>query len=280
MPDAQKGRTQTAPAVVSRAVRRDVHHRRHVSVSARPWRRTTRATSSPSTATTTTSATPNLLVCNVNEAARERRAHWCTSRHHPPRQCDPRHTPRATLRDNPASTAQAGLHGFENAEIDLKGTGTMAIHSSEARRMRRELDKLLAAVADEADDELTWDAADLELIDLLMAAIDRKVRLSADYATASDDLKLSLKLSAELRLTETLSPGCCGRSPVAPAPRRSAPTSTQSGKARKAAQSRRARHANAYLNGRGQAEAVQAARTGARRLPVAGRQGAPGRRRH
>ncbi len=36
--------------------------------------------------------------------------------------------------------------------------------------MRRELDKLLAAVADEADDELTWDAADLELIHLLMAA--------------------------------------------------------------------------------------------------------------
>jgi hypothetical protein len=115
----------------------------------------------------------------------------------------------------------------------------MAIHSSEARRMRRELDKLLAAVADEADDDLTWDAADLELIDLLMAAIDRKVRLSADYVTASEDLKLSLKLSAELRLTETHIARLLRQvRPVAPAPRRSAPTSTQSGKARKAAQSR------------------------------------------
>jgi hypothetical protein len=70
-----KGCTHAAPAVVSRAARRKTPSGTIADVSATcVGAATSRSTSSPSTATTTTVATPNLLVCNVNEAARERRA--------------------------------------------------------------------------------------------------------------------------------------------------------------------------------------------------------------
>jgi hypothetical protein len=41
-------------------------------------------------------------------------------------------------------------------------------HTPEARKMRRELDKLLAAVSEATGDELAWDGADLELIAILL----------------------------------------------------------------------------------------------------------------
>ncbi len=77
----------------------------------------------------------------------------------------------------------------------------MAHHSSEARRVRRELDKELAASGAASGRNLVWSAAETQILDLISAAIDRKVDLSADYAAAAD-AKLRVKLSGEIRLLE------------------------------------------------------------------------------
>jgi len=53
----------------------------------------------------------------------------------------------------------------------------MATHTTEARRTRRELDKLLATVSEQSGTQLTWDSVELEVIGLIMAATDRKVVL-------------------------------------------------------------------------------------------------------
>ena len=57
-------------------------------------------------------------------------------------------------------------------------------------------------MSDETGVELAWDATEVELIGLIMAAIDRKVALTNDYENAAD-AKVRVKLSGELRLTET-----------------------------------------------------------------------------
>ena len=67
--------------------------------------------------------------------------------------------------------------------------------------MRRELDKLLAAVGEASNDELVWDATELAQIELIMCAIDRKVALNEALSSAPDT-KAYCKLAAELRLTE------------------------------------------------------------------------------
>ena len=54
----------------------------------------------------------------------------------------------------------------------------MARHTSEARKMRRDLDGLLAAVSEETGVGLQWDAAELGILDMISAGIDRKVALS------------------------------------------------------------------------------------------------------
>jgi hypothetical protein len=75
----------------------------------------------------------------------------------------------------------------------------MAHHSSEARRVRRDLDKELAASAAASGRNLVWSAAETQVLRLISAAIDRKVDLSVDYAAATD-AKVRVKLSAEVRL--------------------------------------------------------------------------------
>jgi hypothetical protein len=77
----------------------------------------------------------------------------------------------------------------------------MAHHSSEARRVRRELDKEPAATAAATGRNLAWSAAELQVLELITAAIDRKVDLSTIYAEAKDP-KARAKLAAEIRLTE------------------------------------------------------------------------------
>src|ERR1700754_3865844 len=78
----------------------------------------------------------------------------------------------------------------------------MAHHSSEARRVRRELDKELAATAAATGRNLVWSAADHQVLELISAAIGRKVDLSQDYA-ATQEPKTRVKLSAEIRLIES-----------------------------------------------------------------------------
>jgi hypothetical protein len=74
-------------------------------------------------------------------------------------------------------------------------------HSPEARRVKRELDKELAATAAASGRTLVWSAADRKLLALLASAIDRECDLRDAYAVAVEP-KLRIKLSAELRLLE------------------------------------------------------------------------------
>jgi hypothetical protein len=105
--------------------------------------------------------------------------------------------------------------------------------------MRRELDKLLAAVSEETGVELVWDATEVEVIGLIMSAIDRKVALNRAYEAAADDPKLQLKVSGELRLTEAHIARLARQVwPAPPSTRRSEITTARSGKARRAANAR------------------------------------------
>lgn len=47
------------------------------------------------------------------------------------------------------------------------------MHCAEARRVRRELDKELAATATATGRSLVWTAADRQVLQLIMSAIDR-----------------------------------------------------------------------------------------------------------
>lgn len=77
----------------------------------------------------------------------------------------------------------------------------MARHSADASRVRRELDKELAESAAVSGRELVWSAAETQVLELISAAIDRKVDLSRDYAAATEP-NVRVKLSGEIRLTE------------------------------------------------------------------------------
>jgi len=64
--------------------------------------------------------------------------------------------------------------------------------------------KLVAELADssrERGEELEWSAAEQAALDMAMCAVDRKVDLYARYL-ASDDDKVRVKLSGEIRLLE------------------------------------------------------------------------------
>jgi len=75
-------------------------------------------------------------------------------------------------------------------------------HSPEARRVRRELDKQLAATSAATGRDLVWTPQDKVVLSLIQAAIDRKNDLQQIYSAAVDEPKLRVKLSAELRLVE------------------------------------------------------------------------------
>ena len=77
----------------------------------------------------------------------------------------------------------------------------MAAHSPEARKYRRDLDKLLAQVAVASGRQLAWSPTELLLLDQIMDAIDRRVDLAKCYAVA-DHADARVKLSSEQRLLE------------------------------------------------------------------------------
>jgi hypothetical protein len=77
----------------------------------------------------------------------------------------------------------------------------MATHSAEARKLRRELDKQLGAAARQAGRPLRWSPSELQVLDLITDAIDRKLDLQKDY-TAAEDSKTRVQISTEVRLLE------------------------------------------------------------------------------
>lgn len=76
--------------------------------------------------------------------------------------------------------------------------------SSDARRIRRELDKELDSAGKRAGKKLEWSAAERAILDLISADFDRLSDLQDAYATAvkAGEVKLQVKLSTEMRLLE------------------------------------------------------------------------------
>jgi hypothetical protein len=85
--------------------------------------------------------------------------------------------------------------------IDRLISAATVVTCAEARRVRRELDKQLAASAAASGRDLVWTAQDRVVLSLIAGAIDRRRDLTADYAAATE-AKIRVKLSAELRLLE------------------------------------------------------------------------------
>jgi hypothetical protein len=73
--------------------------------------------------------------------------------------------------------------------------------SPEARKIRRELDKELAAAGLRSGQNLVWSAQEEAVLGLISAEIDRKERILEAW-DASTDPKMQCKLSAEARLLE------------------------------------------------------------------------------
>ena len=75
------------------------------------------------------------------------------------------------------------------------------VRSSEARKMRRDLDKELAAAGVRSGQNLVWSAAEEAILGLISDEIDRKEALLEAWREATDP-KVQCKLSAEARLLE------------------------------------------------------------------------------
>ncbi len=75
--------------------------------------------------------------------------------------------------------------------------------SPEAQRVLDALDDELDAASETLGAELVWFAADVEVLDLIAAHVDRRADLEKRYkATPAKDARLKIALSTELRLTE------------------------------------------------------------------------------
>ena len=70
-----------------------------------------------------------------------------------------------------------------------------------ARQLIAALDEELAAAAKATGRELVWSAQEFDLTEMLGAAVDRRVELSAEYQRCKE-LGPKIKLAAELRLLE------------------------------------------------------------------------------
>lgn len=76
-----------------------------------------------------------------------------------------------------------------------------AAHSAEALAFLAALDAELADVSGARGQTLGWSAQDEAIRELIACAVDREVWLRS-LSASSDDVKLQMKVSAELRLTE------------------------------------------------------------------------------
>jgi hypothetical protein len=80
--------------------------------------------------------------------------------------------------------------------------GAHRAHSAEAQVVLRALDDELALAGQRRGQPLLWTAQERALLDLIADSIDRTADLSAMYDCCGDDVKLRVKLSAELRLLQ------------------------------------------------------------------------------
>jgi hypothetical protein len=80
----------------------------------------------------------------------------------------------------------------------------MAAKTEEAQALLAALDEELSAAAKATGQDLVWSCQEQDLIEMLGAAVDRRVELSEQYAQLRDrkDLGLRIKLAGELRLLE------------------------------------------------------------------------------
>ena len=80
----------------------------------------------------------------------------------------------------------------------------MAAKTEEAQALIAALDEELRAAAKATGQDLVWSAQELDLIEMLGSAVDRRVELSEQYAQLRDrkDLGLRIKLAGEIRLLE------------------------------------------------------------------------------
>lgn len=84
--------------------------------------------------------------------------------------------------------------------VSARGRSRRRSHSADAEAVLRALGDQLALVGQERGETLEWTPQERFALDLLAAEIDRSVDLAAMYDQCGDDVKLRVKLSAELRL--------------------------------------------------------------------------------
>lgn len=75
-------------------------------------------------------------------------------------------------------------------------------HSAAARKLLADLDAELTAASERRGQKLVWTAAESAILDDIAFTVDRMVRLRRDWSR-TDDVKLRVRLSAEIRLLET-----------------------------------------------------------------------------
>ena len=82
----------------------------------------------------------------------------------------------------------------------VSGPPRCGSRSAQAEAVLRSLDAQLALVGQERGEEIEWSPQEQFQLELLAAEIDRTVDLAAMYEGCGEDVKLRVKLSAELRL--------------------------------------------------------------------------------
>ena len=82
----------------------------------------------------------------------------------------------------------------------------MGTRSAEAQQVLDGLDEELAAAAKTVGTSLVWSAGDNQLREYIAAHVDRRAALQLEY-DSTDDKRLRIALSTELRLTESSLPG-------------------------------------------------------------------------
>jgi hypothetical protein len=78
----------------------------------------------------------------------------------------------------------------------------MRAKSAEAQALLDALDAELAASAKRSGRDLVWSAAERDVLEMIAAAVDRRVELSAAYGKSRTPMAMKIKLATEIRLTE------------------------------------------------------------------------------
>jgi hypothetical protein len=112
----------------------------------------------------------------------------------------------------------------------------MARHTSEAPKLRKQLDDQLATLNRQTGRNQVWAATELAVLDMIVSQTDRKVELEKLYES-TDDASEKVKISAEVRLLDAATERMLRKLNEA-MPKPQATGSRRSEKARAAANSR------------------------------------------